>query len=81
MTNFKLLREKVEECGISYTFLAKKVGITREALYKKMQNQTEFKASEISKVSEILRLNQKEINSIFFAVGVELNSTNNLLED
>lgn len=70
MTNSECLRKKVEDSGITFTFLAEKIGITRESLYKKMRNETEFKASEISSVAQVLRLSQKEINEIFFAKGV-----------
>ena len=41
--------------------------------YKKLNNVTEFKASEIAKLKEILKL--KAIEPIFFATKVELNST------
>ena len=70
MTNSEMFRKKVEDCGITYTYLAKKIGITRESLYKKLRNETEFKASEISNVAVILRLSQDEINKIFFAQRV-----------
>ena len=68
MTNSERLRKKVEEFGITFTFLAEKIGITRESLYKKMRNETEFKASEISGVAKTLRLSQKEINEIFLII-------------
>ena len=35
MTNTELFRNKVEEIGVTYTFIASKIGITREALYNK----------------------------------------------
>lgn len=41
--------------------------------YKKINNITEFKASEIVKLKEILKL--EAIEPIFFANKVELNST------
>ena len=50
--------------------LAKMLGITREALYNKIRNETEFKASEISRVAKVLNLTQREINEIFFAKSV-----------
>lgn len=70
MTNCELLRQKVEACGITITYLAGKIGITREALYKKMRNETEFKASEISCVAKVLNLSQVDINEIFFVQSV-----------
>ena len=72
MTNTELFRNKVEEIGVTYTFIASKIGITREALYnKKINNGTEFKASEIAVCSKVLQLSSKERDKIFF--DVELN--------
>lgn len=70
MTNTKKFRDKVESSGITFTYLAKRLGITREALYKKMKNETEFKASEIMNISKVLRLTENERNEIFFAICV-----------
>lgn len=67
MTNAELLRKKMEEKGITFTFLALKIGITREALYNKLNNETEFKASEITVISNVLQLSGAERDSIFFA--------------
>lgn len=66
MTNTNMLRKKIRERGITFTFLASRMGITREALYLKMRNETEFKASEIVKVIDTLGLTDKERNDIFF---------------
>lgn len=67
MTDSVMFRKKIKERGITFTYLAKKIGITREALYKKVANETEFKASEISCASDVLQLTQTEVNQIFFA--------------
>ncbi len=66
MTNTNMLRKKISDCGITFTFLASKLGIARETLYLKLKNETEFKASEIVKVVDVLDLTDKEKNEIFF---------------
>lgn len=66
-----MLSNKVKESGLKLTFIAKKLGITREGLYRKMRNETEFKASEIICLQTILRLTNKERDEIFFATKVE----------
>lgn len=71
MTNTELLKKKIEESGISITFLAEKCGISREYFYKKINNETEFKQSEIAVLTNLLRLNQSERDSIFFARKVD----------
>lgn len=67
MTNTEELRKCIASCGISITFLAEKLGITREGFYKKLNNTTEFKASEIAKCSQLLNLSAEERDRIFFA--------------
>ena len=67
MTDTLCLREELERSGISITFIAKKMGISREGLYNKLNNQTEFKASEIVALSEILNLSTDKRDKIFFA--------------
>lgn len=66
MTDSKVLKEKIAESGIPISFIARKIGISREGFYKKLNNETEFKASEISCVKEVLRLSNSERDAIFF---------------
>ena len=66
MTNAEMFRKKVEERGVSYSFLADKMGISRASLYNKLDNKSEFKASEIAVATTVLRLSNKERDQIFF---------------
>lgn len=70
MTDTKLLREAIDKSGMSITFISNEIGISREALYKKISNITEFKASEITKLSKILSLSNKSRDGIFFGTKV-----------
>ena len=47
MTNTTMLRSKIEEPGYKLRFIAKQLGITYQGFLKKINNETEFKASEI----------------------------------
>lgn len=60
------LRKKVEESGMTYKHIASVIGITVQALRLKINNQNEFVASEIVKISEILKLSRSERDAIFF---------------
>ena len=71
MTNTKLLSDEISKSGMTVTFIARKIGITREGFYKKLNNETEFKASEIAALQSILRLSNKKRDEIFFAKKVE----------
>lgn len=70
MTDTKLLREAIDKSGMSITFISNEIGISRGALYKKINNITEFKASEITKLSKILSLSNKSRDGIFFGTKV-----------
>ena len=71
VTNSKKLNDEISESGITITAIAKKIGITREGFYKKLNNDTEFKASEITALQRILNLSNKKRDEIFFANEVE----------
>lgn len=71
MTDTIKLGVAISESGITITAIAKKIGITREGFYKKLNNETEFKASEISALQEILGLSNRKRDEIFFAKNVE----------
>lgn len=64
MTNTVELEVAIKRAGITKRKLAETLGLSEMGLYKKINNITEFKASEIAKLSEILDLPNKD--EIFF---------------
>lgn len=72
MTDTIRLREKIAENGLKQGFIAEKLGITSYGFAKKLNNETEFKASEIKILCDLLNITSlKEKESIFFANEVE----------
>lgn len=71
MTDSEALSKAIENSGLKLTFIANKLELSREGFYKKLNNQTEFKASEIVKLQDILNLSNKERDKIFFTDKVE----------
>ena len=71
MTDSEALSKAIENSGLKLTFIANKLELSREGFYKKLNNQTEFKASEIVKLQDILNLSNKERDKIFFTHKVE----------
>lgn len=71
MTDSNMLNAAIDDSGITITAIAKKLGITREGFYKKLNNKTEFKASEVKIMQNILNLSNKKRDEIFFAEKVE----------
>lgn len=67
MTNTKMLEAAIALSGLPKNIIAEKIGISRSAFFKKMRNESEFKATEIVKLQELLALTNEERNRIFFA--------------
>ena len=65
ITNVSRLREVIDGSGMSIVAISQKLGITREGFYKKLNGETEFKASEIISLSKILRLSKLDRDRIF----------------
>lgn len=65
MTNTEKLKTVINKSGFKIGFISENLGITREAFYRKMKNETEFKASEIVALKRILNLSDAQRNEIF----------------
>lgn len=66
MTNTELLRKKIDDSGYKLRFIAEKIGITYQGFLKKINNETEFKATEIQILCELLNIDIQEKEEIFF---------------
>lgn len=67
MTNSSALREWIKYRGYKLKSVAARLGITPCALQKKIDNESEFKASEIAVFVNDLGMSPKERDKIFFA--------------
>ena len=56
MTDTDKLNDAILESGIKIVAIAGKLGISRKGFYKKLNNETEFKDSEIAAMQKILGL-------------------------
>lgn len=68
MTNGKLLKEIAKAKQITLQEIAEALGLTRQGLSKKIENRSEFRVSEVAKISELLGLSEKQKREIFFAL-------------
>ena len=72
MTRTEELRKLLGDSGLKLGYVAEKLGITRQALAMKIENQTEFKPSEILQLCEMLGIsNLEDREKIFFAQEVD----------
>ncbi len=68
MTDSKQLRKIIKDSGFKLKYLAERLGITPYAFSMKIDNVTEFRPSEISKLCEIIGIKSaEEKEKIFFA--------------
>lgn len=70
MVDVKTLRNRIDMSGIKITHVAKKSGMLRATLYRKLQGKSEFTATEILAISDVLGFTAKERENIFFAKGL-----------
>lgn len=66
MTDTNALRSKIETKGLKYKAIAENLGITPYCLQRKINNENEFKVSEVDKLSNMLGLTLQEKEAIFF---------------
>lgn len=67
MTNTKLLREKINQSGYKLAFVASQLRISYQGFLNKVNNKTEFTATEIATLKTLLNLTVEECHAIFFA--------------
>lgn len=77
MTNTAMLERLIKDSGLKLSFIADKLGITRQALYKKINGLAQFNGPEIKIMCELLKLNTwAKIKPVFFADEVNKNAYN-----
>ena len=67
MTNTSLLEKYIKRSGYRKNYIAEQLGITPYAFTLKCNNKSEFKATEIDMLCNILNIGIKDRMSIFFA--------------
>lgn len=65
MVDIELLKNIIENSGMTMSSIASKSGIVRETLYNRLNGVGEFTASEIVGLSKALRLSIIERDQIF----------------
>lgn len=67
MTNTAKLQAKMKEKGFTIKTLAGATGLSVTGLFNKIHNKREFFVSEVQKIGCLLKLNENEVQTIFFA--------------
>lgn len=70
MVQTEELKKKMAASGFRNNYICEQIGITRQALDKKINNKSPFRASEIYVMVDLLKLSNEEKQSIFYAENV-----------
>ena len=75
MTDEIELDYAIKKAGLDRAEVAKGLELSATALFNKIHNKTEFKASEIVALKKMLHLSDRQRDKIFFAIHVDGKST------
>lgn len=82
MTNTLLLNFAIKRAGLTQKEVSRRLKLSDMGFYRKATNLTEFKASEIAALYDLLKLSSyEEQQRIFFADDVHLNESNTPLPE
>lgn len=73
--NYELLRAYIHDSGIKISYLADKIGMTRQSLHAKLNGSRTFTQSEIMALKIALHMNDDDFMRIFFAECVPETAT------
>lgn len=65
MANLIVLKDKVKESGLKKSYIAERLGITRQSFSNKLNGVSDFKIEEMSNMCEVLDLSEEERDNIF----------------
>lgn len=71
MTNSTLLEHYINKSGYKKSFIAEQLGLTAYGFTLKVNNKSEFKASEMTVLCKLLKINSRDKEAIFFAKQVD----------
>ena len=67
MTDTKKLLEVIQNSGLKKSFIASKLGLTGAGFSLKVNNESDFRQSEIKKLCDLLNISSKQRDEIFFS--------------
>ena len=67
MTDTSRLRQIIMDKGLKMSYICERMGITYSTLRRKIDNESEFTASEIAALGDLLDMSEQVRTAIFFA--------------
>lgn len=72
MVNTVLLNELIDASGLKREYIAQRVGISRQALYSKIQGESQFTVKEVAILSEVLGIKRLSDRDRVFFYGLRV---------
>lgn len=69
MVDVNLLKEKIDESGMTMVAICEKTGILRQTMYNRLDDPA-FTVDEVNALRKVLRLSKADVSKIFFATDV-----------
>lgn len=66
MINLDLLKREIKDSGLKQSYIAEQLGLSSYGLSKKLKGNNEFKLSEITRLSKLLKFTVSKRNKVFF---------------
>ena len=76
MVDLEKLKKAIQKKGLSYSDVAKALGVTRSCISHKMSGVIDFKVSQVYLLAELLGLSEQERDEIFYKDEVMSNEIN-----
>lgn len=67
MTNTEKLEAAIRDSGLKIAFIAEQLGLSRGGLRNCITGKSEFRVSQIQKLSALLKLSREKRDEIFFS--------------
>lgn len=67
MTDTNALKAIIKQSGLKKKFICEKIGLSMPGFLNKLNNESDFRQSEIKKLCEVLNLDASQRDLIFFA--------------
>lgn len=67
MTDTNRLKQLISDSGLKMSYICERIGVTYSTLRRKITNESDFTATEISILSQLLDLSEQDRSAIFFA--------------
>ena len=75
MNNTNALRDIISNSGYKFRYLAEQIGLTYQGFFNKINDISKFRANEIGRLCELLKIDDETRNTIFFTNRVDGEST------